>query len=86
MRITPVFSLFPSWRESGFSDRRSSLSPFSSQLPLPSSFPNASPSFTLSLEVALAVDSWLLEEQRYHQADDPPAPQDSLRLSSPEHH
>lgn len=50
-----------------------------------SSFPNTSPSFTLSLEVALAVDSWVLEEQRYHQADDPPASQDPLSLSGPGH-
>lgn len=39
----------------------------------------------LSLEVALAVDSWVLEEQRYHQADDPPASQDPLSLSGPGH-
>lgn len=39
----------------------------------------------LSLEVALAVDSWMLEEQRYHQADDPPAAQGPFSLSSPEH-
>lgn len=86
MLATPIFSLlFPSWRESGYSDRGSSLSPPSSQCPLLLSFPNALASFTLSLEVALAVDSWVLEKQRDQQADDPPASQDPLSLSSPEH-
>ena len=69
---------------SGSSDRITPEPP-SSQCPLLLSFLNASPSFTLSLEVALAVDSWVLEEQRYHQAGDPPAAQGPLSLSSPEH-
>lgn len=55
-------------------------------LPVPSAhiLPYASPSFTLSLEVALAVDARVLEEQRYHQADDPPASPRSRSLSRPE--
>lgn len=61
---------------------RTTSEPF---LPVPSApiLPYASPSFTLSLEVALAVDSWVLEEQRYHQVDDPPASPRSRSLSRP---
>lgn len=54
-------------------------------LHLPSPFPLASVHLTLSLEVTLAVDSWVLQDQGHHQADDPPASQDPLGLSSPEH-
>lgn len=54
--------------------------------PVPSAriLPYASPSFTLSLEVALAVDALVLEEQRRHQADDPPASPRPRSLSRPE--
>lgn len=87
MHTTTIFSVscFLAGGSQGILTERVISKPPSSQCPLLLSFPNASPSFTLSLEVALAVDAWVLEKQRCHQADDPPASQDPLSLSSPEH-